>query len=211
MMITSYNFDTMGDVLVAILAESAANSAVEINGDVTRIFDADTNETTGYNFFGLGDKLDLRTAKGQVFLDDNQVSVLNAVLGNAGFSDVLVANPSKLVIGFVESMTPHPDSDHLNVTTTRVAADQTLQIVSGSPNMQPGIKVVVAQPGTLMPSGQQIWAGALRGVPSAGMIVSGRELKLPGAPDVPGALILPADFGEVGDVFDFAKGATLFA
>jgi tRNA-binding protein len=211
MMITSYNFDTMGDVLVAILAESAANSAVEINGDVTRIFDADTNETTGYNFFGLGDKLDLRTAKGQVFLDDNQVSVLNAVLGNVGFSDVLVANPSKLVIGFVESMTPHPDSDHLNVTTTRVAADQTLQIVSGSPNMQPGIKVVVAQPGTLMPSGQQIWAGALRGVPSAGMIVSGRELKLPGAPDVPGALILPADFGEVGDAFDFAKGASLFA
>ncbi|HEY4399263.1 MAG TPA: DUF4479 and tRNA-binding domain-containing protein [Lactobacillaceae bacterium] len=210
-MITSYNFDTMGDVLVAILAESAANSAVEINGDVTRIFDADTNETTGYNFFGLGDKLDLRTAKGQVFLDDNQVSVLNAVLGNVGFSDVLVANPSKLVIGFVESMTPHPDSDHLNVTTTRVAADQTLQIVSGSPNMQPGIKVVVAQPGTLMPSGQQIWAGALRGVPSAGMIVSGRELKLPGAPDVPGALILPADFGEVGDAFDFAKGASLFA
>ena len=211
MMITSYNFDTMGDVLVAILAESAANSAVEINGDVTRIFDADTNETTGYNFFGLGDKLDLRTAKGQVFLDDNQVSVLNAVLGNAGFSDVLVANPSKLVIGFVESMMPHPDSDHLNVTTTRVAADQTLQIVSGSPNMQPGIKVVVAQPGTLMPSGQQIWAGALRGVPSAGMIVSGRELKLPGAPDVPGALILPVDFGEVGDAFDFVKGATLFA
>lgn len=55
--------------------------------------------------------------------------------------------------------------------------------------MKTGIKVVVAQPGTMMPSGALIWDGSLRGVPSSGMIVSGRELHLPGAPEKPGALV----------------------
>ena len=76
--------------------------------------------------------------------------------------------------------------------------------------MAENIKVVVAQPGTMMPSGEIIWDGALRGIDSAGMIVSGRELRLPGAPDKPGALILPETFGEVGEPFDFEKGAQLF-
>ena len=53
--------------------------------------------------------------------------------------------------------------------------------------MREGIKVVVAQPGTMMPSGALIWDGALRGVQSSGMIVSGRELRYQAdAPDKPG-------------------------
>jgi tRNA-binding protein len=208
MMITAYS-DTLQDTLVAILAPDVAEQQVEQNGQVVRIFDATNQQTIGYNFIDMGETLQLAGHKGQVYLDQAQVDSLNAAIQAAGFSDVLAPNPSRLVIGYVESMAPHPDSDHLNITQTRVG-DETLQIVSGSPNMQTGVKVVVAQPGTMMPSGAVIWDGALRGVPSAGMIVSGRELQLPGAPDQPGALLLPDDFGEVGDVFDFDKGATLF-
>ena len=68
--------------------------------------------------------------------------------------------------------------------------------------MQQGIKVVVAKVGAMMPSGLIIWPGELRGVSSDGMIVSGRELRLPNAPQVPGALILPDDFAPVGTPFD---------
>lgn len=209
MMITAYS-DTLQDTLVAILAPDVAEQQVEQNGQVVRIFDATNQQTIGYNFIDMGDALQLVGHKGQVYLGQAQVDTLNAAIQAAGFADVLAPNPSRLVIGYVESMAPHPDSDHLNITQTRVG-NETLQIVSGSPNMQTGVKVVVAQPGTMMPSGAVIWDGALRGVPSAGMIVSGRELHLPGAPDQPGALLLPDDFGEVGDVFDFDKGATLFS
>lgn len=108
-------------------------------------------------------------------------------------------------------MTTHPDSDHLHVTQANVGEAAQLQIVSGSPNMKEGIRVVVAKPGSMMPSGEIIWDGALRGVPSAGMIVSGQELQLPGAPDKPGALVLPADFGQIGQAFDFAAAQSLYA
>lgn len=209
-MITSYNLQGVGDVLVIILAPNAAEQTVTTNGQVTRIQDAATQATTGFNIAGVGEQLGLTAAQGQVVLDADQVEQVNALLAAAGFEEKLVVSPSKLVIGRVEKMTAHPDSDHLHVTTTAVGDGKTLQIVSGSPNMREGIKVVVAQPGTMMPSGALIWDGALRGVQSSGMIVSGRELQLPGAPDKPGALVLPEDFGEVGTVFDFAQAQNLY-
>lgn len=209
-MITSYNLQGMGDVLVIILAPNAAEQTVTTNGQVTRIQDAATQATTGFNIAGVGEQLGLTAAQGQVVLDADQVEQVNALLAAAGFEEKLVVSPSKLVIGRVEKMTAHPDSDHLHLTTTAVGDGKTLQIVSGSPNMREGIKVVVAQPGTMMPSGALIWDGALRGVQSSGMIVSGRELQLPGAPDKPGVLVLPEDFGEVGTVFDFAQAQNLY-
>lgn len=209
-MITSYNFQGMGDVLVIILAPNADNQRVTTHGQVTRIEDASTQVATGFNLAGVGAQLGLTAVQGQVVLTADQVEQVNALLAEAGFEEQLVVSPSKLVIGRVEKMTAHPDSDHLHVTTTAVGDGQTLQIVSGSPNMREGIKVVVAQPGTMMPSGALIWDGALRGVQSSGMIVSGRELKLPAAPDKPGALVLPEDFGEVGTVFDFAQAQNLY-
>lgn len=209
-MITSYNLQGMGDVLVIILAPNAAEQTVTTNGQVTRIQDAATQATTGFNIAGVGAQLGLTDVQGQVVLDADQVDQVNSLLTEAGFEDRLTVSPSKLVIGRVEKMTAHPDSDHLHVTTTAVGEGKTLQIVSGSPNMREGIKVVVAQPGTMMPSGALIWDGALRGVQSSGMIVSGRELQLPAAPDKPGALVLPEDFGEVGKVFDFDQAQNLY-
>ena len=107
-------------------------------------------------------------------------------------------------------MEDHPKSDHLHITTVDLG-DHKQQIVSGSPNMQANVKVVVANVGTMMPSGSIIWPGALLGVESNGMICSGRELHLKGAPQKPGALILPDDFAPVGAAFDFTKGNELFA
>ncbi|CUW04211.1 YtpR family tRNA-binding protein [Leuconostoc gasicomitatum] len=209
-MITTYNLKSCGDILVIVLAPNADKQQVTTNGQVTRIQDRDTKKTTGFNIVGLGKQLNITLQNGRIFLNKDQITIVNNVIREAGFNDVLVAEASKLVIGRVKSITAHPDSDHLSVTSTAVSDEKVLQIVSGSPNMREGIKVVVAQPGTMMPSGALIWDGALRGVPSSGMIVSGRELQLVGAPDKPGALILPESFGEIGEPFNFDKAKSLY-
>ncbi|MBZ5954440.1 YtpR family tRNA-binding protein [Leuconostoc gasicomitatum] len=209
-MITTYNLKACGDILVIVLAPNADKQQVTTNGQVTRIQDRDTKKTTGFNIVGLGKQLNITLQNGRIFLNEDQITIVNNVIREAGFNDVLVAEASKLVIGRVKSITAHPDSDHLSVTSTAVSDEKVLQIVSGSPNMREEIKVVVAQPGTMMPSGALIWDGALRGVPSSGMIVSGRELQLDGAPDKPGALILPESFGEIGEPFNFDKAKSLY-
>lgn len=211
MLISSYNLAHMGDTLIVMLApDTSSQQANEQKGDIVRIFNAETNETLGYNFFEISQSLKL-TAVGPVVLTEAEVSILNNKLSLSGFDAELVADlDPKFVIGYVATVTPHPDSDHLQITQTQVGNGQTLQIVSGSPNMKAGIKVVVAKVGAVMPSGLIIWPGELRGVASNGMIVSGRELKLPNAPEVPGALILPDDFQQVGEALDFVQAQNLF-
>ncbi|WP_220739014.1 YtpR family tRNA-binding protein [Leuconostoc miyukkimchii] len=209
-MIAIYNLKAFGDILMIVLAPNADKQNVTTVGQVTRIQNADTNETTGFNISGVGKDLDLSAQNGQVYLNSSQINIINNVINAAQFDDVLTEQPSKLVVGRVKNMVGHPDSDHLFVTQTEVNDGKLLQIVSGSPNMRENIKVVVAQPGTMMPSGAIIWDGALRGVASSGMIVSGRELGLPQAPEKPGALVLPEDFGEIGQPFDFQKAQDLY-
>ena len=63
------------------------------------------------------------------------------------------------------------------------------------------MKTVAALPGAMMPSGSLIWPGALRGVPSYGMLCSARELDLPNAPQVRGIIELNTDL-EAGLAFD---------
>ena len=48
-----------------------------------------------------------------------------------------------LVVGEVITCVDHPNSDHLHITTTRVAPDaEPLQIVCGAPNVAAGQKVI---------------------------------------------------------------------
>lgn len=209
-MIAVYNQAAEGDILMLTFAPSTGRQNVETKDNVTVVTDPESGDLLAVNIAGLADKLGLTDEAGQIFLTDEQAAVVNQAIEAAGFDVQVEAEPSKMVVGLVEEMTEHPDSDHLHVTKVDVGGDERLQIVSGSPNMTTGIKVVVAQPGSMMPSGEIIWPGALRGVPSAGMIASGRELKLEGAPDKPGALVLPDDFGPVGEAFSFEKAKDLY-
>lgn len=211
MLITSYNPTELGDTLIAILRPDTADQKIETHQNVTRISDTATGETLGYNFFEVSKTLGKLDVNGQVHLTADQVDQLNKLLTATNFEpDLILDTADKFVVGYVESADPHPKSDHLLVTKTKVGEGETLQIVSGSPNMQADILVVVAKVGAMMPDGLIIWPGELRGVESDGMIVSGRELHLPKAPQRPGALILPADFQKVGDAFDFDRAQGLF-
>ncbi|MGY1576756.1 YtpR family tRNA-binding protein [Pediococcus pentosaceus] len=209
MLIASYNKETMGDILITMIRPDAEEAKIEQKGSVVRIADAKTNETTGFNFLNVSEIFEIN-GKGPITLTQEQVKQLNATLSANGFEAELVADEHpKFVVGYVKSTKPHPDSDHLLITETEVDNGETLQIVSGSPNMTDNIKVVVAKVGAIMPDGMIIWPGELRGVESNGMISSGRELHLNNAPQKKGALILPDDF-VVGEAFDFEKGNHIF-
>ncbi|WP_125765817.1 YtpR family tRNA-binding protein [Levilactobacillus mulengensis] len=210
MLIASYNPQELGDTLIVVVAQDVETQAHTVRDNIARIYDAATEKTLGYNFLEISSILPEISGNGQIDLSVEDVAALNTALEAAGFAGELVAETaSRFIVGYVKTATPHPDSDHLLVTETVVDNDESLQIVSGSPNMQADIKVVVAKVGAMMPNGLIIWPGELRGVASNGMICSGRELGLANAPQKPGALILPDDY-VVGEPFDFERGQTIF-
>ena len=211
MLIASYNPTQMGDVLLTMVRPEAAAQATEQKGRIVRIFNAENNETLGFNFFDVSEILADLAVKGQVFLDQAQVETLNQALQTAGFEPELVFDDEpKFVVGYVAELTEHPDSDHLHIAKIEIDNDQTLQIVCGAPNIEAGQNVVVAKVGAMMPNGAMIWPGKLRGVDSYGIVCAARELELPNAPKKRGILVLdPAEFA-AKTAFDFEKGAKLF-
>jgi phenylalanyl-tRNA synthetase beta chain len=85
----------------------------------------------------------------------------------------------------------HPDADKLKVCEVKTKSGA-LQIVCGAPNARAGIKVVLANVGTLIPNGDfKIKKSKIRGVESVGMMCSADEIGIPG--DSSGILELPAD------------------
>ncbi len=200
-MITSFNPE-VGDCLIVVLKDHQQKEiSHETKGNITRTYTEDG--TVGFNFFEVVGKLNLE-GKGQIFLNEDQVNLLNEDLKKVGFEERLVMdNTPKIVVGEVLTKEAHPDSDHLSITETKVAEGKTYQIVCGAPNVEAGQKVVVALPGAMMPDGTMIWPGKLRGVESYGMLCSARELAIPNAPQVKGILVLDenapvgVDFKEV--------------
>ncbi len=100
-----------------------------------------------------------------------------------------------LVVGEVITCVDHPNSDHLHITTTRVAPDaEPLQIVCGAPNVAAGQKVIVATVGTVLYDGDEkftIKRGKIRGEESLGMICAEDEIGVGTSHD--GIMVLPAD------------------
>lgn len=164
MLIASYNQKAMGDVLVVITAADVAKQEVAVNNNVAQITAAD-GRLLGYNFLHASQLLpELSSVNGQVQLTADQVDTLNQAVEQAGFDQQLTydADP-KFVIGYVEELKDHPDSDHLHITTVDTGTEK-LQIVCGSPNIANHVKVVVAKVGAMMPNGKIIFPGELRGL-----------------------------------------------
>ncbi|MBC8311398.1 MAG: phenylalanine--tRNA ligase subunit beta [Candidatus Marinimicrobia bacterium] len=99
---------------------------------------------------------------------------------------------TNVVLGNVITCEPHPDSDHLSVCEVDTGDDENWQIVCGAPNVKAGIKVPVAKVGATLDNGSfKIKKAKLRGVPSKGMICSGKELEL--SDDHDGILIIESN------------------
>lgn len=99
--------------------------------------------------------------------------------------EALDKNLEKIVVGQIEKIEKHPDADKLIVCQVNVGTE-TVQIVTGAPNVKEGDKVPVVldggkvagghDGGPLPEGGITIKAGKLRGVPSCGMMCSIEEL-----------------------------------
>ncbi len=204
-MIFTYNKEFVGDVLMVIVADNeGAKVTFERKGNVTRIFREDTQQTIAWNIFQVSEYLDINQV-GQATLTDQDVEKLNQELQKEGFTEELVNDHEpKFVVGEIVEMVAHPDSDHLNICQVQVAADKTVQIVAGAPNARVGLKTIVALPGAMMPKGNLIFPGELRGEKSFGMMCSPRELQLPNAPQKRGIIEL-SDTETVGAAFYPAK------
>ncbi len=85
----------------------------------------------------------------------------------------------------------HPNADRLSVCEVDAGTGATLTIVCGAPNVAPGVRVPCALVGAELPGGLNIKAARMRGVDSAGMLCSARELGL--SEDAGGLLLLAPD------------------
>ncbi len=97
---------------------------------------------------------------------------------------------NRVVVGQVTALTPHPDSDHMQICVVDCGEEygRNLQIVTGAPNVYVGMKtpcaldgstVVESNPAVLEKNPdavKKIKKGKLRGVESFGMLCSGEEL-----------------------------------
>ncbi|WP_342501492.1 YtpR family tRNA-binding protein [Bacillus sp. FSL W7-1085] len=196
-----YNAEGVGDTLLISLKDVTREEVGhETFGDVVRIFNQDTKETTGFNIFNASSYMKIEE-NGSVPLSETLVQDINEILNRNGVSETLTVDLSpKFVVGYVKEKEKHPNADKLNICQVDVG-DEALQIVCGAPNVDQGQYVVVAKVGAVMPSGLVIKDAELRGVPSSGMICSAKELDLPNAPAEKGILVLEGS-RQAGEPFE---------
>ncbi len=99
-----------------------------------------------------------------------------------------------LYVGQVLTCAPHPNSDHLHVTTVDLGKGEPQQIVCGAPNVAAGQKVIVADLGCVLYDGDKefvIKKSRLRGIDSFGMICAEDEIGV--GNDHCGIIVLPDD------------------
>ena len=96
-----------------------------------------------------------------------------------------------VVVAEVLTCEPHPDSDHLHITTVNDGTPEPVTVVCGAPNVAAGQKVLFARLGTVLPGDFKIKKSKIRGVESFGMICAEDELGIGTSHD--GIMVLPAE------------------
>jgi phenylalanyl-tRNA synthetase beta chain len=112
----------------------------------------------------------------------------------------------------VEGVEPHPNADRLRLATVELPGGERHTVVCGAPNLAVGQKVAFAAVGAKVRDGHSGKASVLkpatiRGVESAGMVLSERELGL--SDDHEGIVVLP-DAAPLGRPLSDVLGDTVF-
>lgn len=192
-----YNKEYIGDVLLIRLSHKRNVTKAQTIDDVCVLYNND--EIIGYNLFHASHYITY-LSDGQIKITPKFVEELNAVLIKMNLMLVESDCDDKFIVGKVENVENHPDSDHLHICQVNIK-DEVLQIVCGAPNVALNQYVVVAKKDAVMPTGLIIRPSQLRGVDSCGMLCSARELALPDAPDVRGILVLDENKYQIGESF----------
>ena len=93
-------------------------------------------------------------------------------------TEVEGAEISNVVVGRVEEIVRHENSDHMWICQVDVGEGELTQIVTGAQNVKKGDLVPVAKHNSTLPGGIHIKKGKLRGETSNGMLCSFKELGL---------------------------------
>ncbi|MGE0415333.1 MAG: phenylalanine--tRNA ligase subunit beta [Acetobacteraceae bacterium] len=95
-------------------------------------------------------------------------------------------------IAHVVEAVQHPNADRLRACKVDAGDGNLVSVVCGAPNARTGMKAVFALPGSFIPgTGVTLKVGEIRGVQSAGMLLSAREMGL--GDDHAGIVDLPDD------------------
>ena len=104
-------------------------------------------------------------------------------------------DPERIRVAEVVAIDPHPNADRLRLATVETGHGRQ-QVVCGAPNLAVGQKVAFATEGAELIDGHtgepaKLKLRPIRGVESAGMVLSEKELGI--SDDHEGILVLPAD------------------
>lgn len=111
-----------------------------------------------------------------------------------------------IVVGEVLKCEPHPNSDHMFVTSVDIGQGENIQIVCGASNIATNQKVLVATLGTQLYTNEKCYTikkTKLRGVESNGMICAEDEIGIGKSHD--GIIVLPSNINSgtpARDVYD---------
>jgi len=126
---------------------------------------------------------------------DAPVAEIAATLTRIGLELEGIEDRTAAIAGFriahVIEAGQHPNADRLRVCRVDTG-DGVVSVVCGAPNARSGMKGVFAAPGSFIPgTNVTLRVGEIRGVQSAGMLLSAREMGL--GDDHSGIIDLPAD------------------
>ncbi|MPZ99015.1 MAG: phenylalanine--tRNA ligase subunit beta [Dehalococcoidia bacterium] len=101
-----------------------------------------------------------------------------------------------VTVGRVLAVDPHPNADRLRLATVDFGGAEPQQVVCGAPNLEAGQHIAFAREGARLFDGHSgkpstLKGSTIRGVESAGMVLSQRELGL--SDEHEGILVLPAE------------------
>ncbi len=126
---------------------------------------------------------------------DASIEQIGATLTRIGLEVEGIADRGAALAPFriarVIEAAPHPNADRLRACLVDTG-EAVVSVVCGAPNARSGMKAVFAPPGSIIPeTGIVLKASEIRGVSSAGMLLSAREMGL--GEDHSGIVDLPED------------------
>ena len=127
---------------------------------------------------------------------DATLDVITGTLTRIGLELEGIEDPGAKLAAFhvahVVEAVQHPNADRLRVCTVDTGGSELVTVVCGAPNARTGMKAVFAAPGSYIPgTDTTLKVGEIRGVKSAGMLLSAREMGL--GEDHSGIMDLPED------------------